>query len=202
MTIRAIIFDLGGVLLSPPTLRPLREAHARVLGVSYEKLAPAWRAGYEEWKRGRIDGRTFWQRLFEQLGVRGDIDALMEMMFEFSKPDKKMFELVRDLRARGYRIVVFSNTLREWYEFQRQKFGYAELFDAEMLSFELGCAKPEQQCYAKVLDKLGLKAEECVFVDDDPENVAVARRQGMCAVRFESVEQLRASLSSLGVELD
>jgi len=84
----------------------------------------------------------------------------------------------------------------------QETFGYEELFDRTFYSYELGLAKPDPAYFGAVVDALGVRPEEAVFVDDMRANVLGAREAGLRAVLFPATEthgHLRVKLRELGV---
>jgi HAD superfamily hydrolase (TIGR01509 family) len=82
-----------------------------------------------------------------------------------------------------------------------EKWGVAELFDVVVYSWQLGSLKPANKNFAMVLEKLGLSASECVFVDDNDANLAAAQEFGWHVLKSAGSDELRKGLRGLGVRL-
>ena len=76
----------------------------------------------------------------------------------------------------------------------RQRFGILQLIDRYVVSGAEGLVKPDPRLFRVLLNRYGLQAEECTFIDDNPDNVAAARALGMEGIVFCSAEDLRKQL--------
>jgi putative hydrolase of the HAD superfamily len=208
--IRAVISDFGGVLTSPLIQGFL--AYQDESGIGMEELGKAMARSKEahgehplyELERGRISEREFSRRLEQQLDDHFDLARLRTLYFEHLQPNRPMIDLMRDLRGRGLQMALLTNNVREWEPLWRSKLPELdEIFELVVDSAFVGMRKPERRIYELTLERLGgVRAEECVFVDDLEPNCEAARELGMWSVRFESNEQaareLEAAVSSAG----
>jgi putative hydrolase of the HAD superfamily len=204
---RALISDFGGVLTSP--LHEGFLAYQEESGVSLEELGRAMaRATVEHGdhplfvlERGEITEREFRARVEPHLEDGFDLSRLRTLYFERLRPNSAMIDFVRSQRRRGIRTALLTNNVREWEPHWRSKLPEIdELFEVVVDSAFVGMRKPDPAIYELTLDRLGVRAEDCVFVDDLEPNCETARALGMIAVRFESPEQAIAELRSALVE--
>ena len=105
-----------------------------------------------------------------------------------------MIELMRELKAAGYRMAMLTNNVREWEPLWRPMLPVDEIFETVVDSGFVGCRKPESKIYAITLDRIGLPAESCLFVDDVLVNCEGAEKAGMTAVHFQDNEQAIAEI--------
>lgn len=111
-----------------------------------------------------------------------------------------MEDLIQTLRGH-YRLLLLSNT-NEWhFDFCLNKFPVVGLFDDHVLSFRLGCRKPDSAIYAHALKRAEAPPEECVYIDDIREYVDAARTQGIHGIRFQGAARLKSSLRDLGIRV-
>jgi putative hydrolase of the HAD superfamily len=203
--IRALISDFGGVLTTPLSRGFL--AYQDEAGVSLEELGLAMARATEAHgkhplfalERGQITEAEFARRLEEQLEGRFDLRRLRELYFERLEPNEPMIRHVGELRARGLRTAMLTNNVREWEPLWRAKLPeIEELFEVVVDSAFVGLRKPEPEIYELTLQRLGdgIRAEQCLFLDDLQVNCDAAGALGMTAVRFESAEQAIAELES------
>lgn len=197
--IEAVISDFGGVLTSP--LLDSFAAFQDSSGISLEHLglamAAIWRRDGAnplfELETGRMTEaqflRTMGDELTRQLGRPTELHGFGERYFEHLHPNQPMIEYMRDLRARGYKLAICTNNVREWEPLWRAKLPVDELFDVVVDSGFVGSRKPEPQIYEITLERLGLPASSALFIDDVELNCQVARELGMLAVWFRSSEQ-------------
>ena len=203
--IRAFICDFGGVLTTPLSRGFL--AYQEEAGVSIEELGLAMaRAAAAHGdhplfvlERGEITEAEFARRLEEQLDGRLDLGRLRELYFERLEPNQAMIRHVATLRARGLRTALLTNNVREWEPLWRGKLPQLDdIFELVVDSAFVGLRKPDPEIYELTLERLGrgLRADECLFIDDLEVNCETARTLGMTVVRFETTDQAIAQVES------
>jgi putative hydrolase of the HAD superfamily len=203
--IRALISDFGGVLTTP--LSAGFVAYQEEAGVSLEELGRAIQRASEAYgehplfalERGEITEVEFARRIGDELGDHFDLGRLRELYFERIEPNTPMIEYVAALRGRGLRTALLTNNVREWEPLWRAKLPEIdEVFEVVVDSAFVGMRKPEPGIYELTLDRLGggVRAGECLFVDDLEVNCDAARALGMTAVRYENPDQAIAELES------
>ena len=203
--IRAVISDFGGVLTSP--LLESFLAYQKESGVRFEDLGGAMmrvaqRSGEHplyELERGRMTEAEFLGALEAELGGGVRLESFRETYFAHLHPNEPMIAYMRELRGRGLRMALLTNNVREWEPHWRAKLpDIDEIFELVVDSAFVGMRKPEPEIYELTLERLGdgVRAEECVFVDDNDVNVEAARGLGMVGVRFEDSEQARAEVEA------
>jgi putative hydrolase of the HAD superfamily len=204
---RALITDFGGVLTSP--LHEGFLAYQEESGVSLEQLGRAMARATEEHgdhplfqlERGEISEAEFSGRIEPHLEDGFDLTRLRTVYFERMEPNQTMIELVRELRGGGVRTALLTNNVREWEPLWRSKLPEIdELFEVVVDSAFVGVRKPDPAIYELTLERLGIGADECVFVDDLEPNCETARALGMLAVRFESPGQAAPAIRSALLE--
>jgi putative hydrolase of the HAD superfamily len=199
MRIEAIISDFGGVLTSPMT-----ESFVGVLdssGVSIEELGKAMMALTEregsnplfDLETGRVSVATFMgglsDQLSAQLGTEVDLDGFGERYFGHLRPNERLIDYMRGLRARGFKLAICTNNIREWEELWRAMLPVDEIFDVVVDSAFVGSRKPEPRIYEITLERLGASPQTTLFIDDVEVNCEGARQLGMRAIRFRSTDQ-------------
>jgi putative hydrolase of the HAD superfamily len=208
--IRAVISDFGGVLTNK-----LIEAFAAFqdeTGISTEQLGRGMQRVSERdgeyplfrLERGEVTERDFLEDLAwgleEELDHRPTLHRFREIYFEALHANEPILELMRELRDRGFRMAILTNNVREWEELWRSKLPLDEIFELIVDSAWVGMRKPEPEIYLLTIERLnaGLAPSECLFLDDNEQNVDAARELGMLAIQFRSNEQaigeIRAAL--------
>lgn len=197
--IEAVVSDFGGVLTSP--LVQSFMAFQDRTGITTEVLGKGMQAATEangdnplfEMERGEITEVAFLEKLTDSLepllGHRPEMHRFKEIYFEALQPNPAMIELMRELKASGYRMAMLTNNVQEWEPLWRSMLPVDEIFETVVDSGFVGCRKPESRIYAITLDRLGLPAESCLFVDDVLINCEGAEKAGMTAVHFQDNEQ-------------
>ncbi len=196
MTIKALIFDLGGVLVR--TEHPqVRHRLEKRLGFAPGTLDQAiW--GGEDWElalTGRISYDEYWKRVGAalRLSTEQEIASFRREYFSGDRVDDELIGLIRELGFR-YRIGLLSNApdkLDTWLE---EQWGIADAFDAIVYSAKAGVAKPDRRIFDIILQQLDVTAPEALFVDDYPPNIDAARSLGMQAIRFTDTGALKDEL--------
>jgi epoxide hydrolase-like predicted phosphatase len=203
--IRALISDFGGVLTTPLAAGFL--AYQEEAPISLEDLGRGMQAAADVYgehplhslERGEITEQEFARRLAEQLHDGFDLARLRELYFERIEPNAAMIGFVGELRRRGMRTALLTNNVREWEPLWRAKLPELdEVFEVVVDSAFVGMRKPEPGIYELTVERLGggLRAEECLFVDDIELNCEAARALGMTAVRFDHADQAIGELES------
>ena len=208
--IEAVITDFGGVLTSP--LLDAFVSATQVSGISLEELGKAMAALAErdgvnplvELETGRITEGEFFARLSDQIsdqrGSRVELDGFGGVWFQQLEPNEALIAYMRELRARGYKLAICTNNVREWEARWRAMVPIDEIFDVVVDSAFVGTRKPEPQIYRITLERLGATPEATLFIDDTEVNCDGARELGMTAIRFrrtgQAIEEIEAALAS------
>jgi putative hydrolase of the HAD superfamily len=202
--IRAVISDFGGVLTTPIVESFL--AYQRESGIGLEELGRAMaRITSEdgehplyELEKGKLTEAEFNRRLGDALGR--PLAGMRETYFDNLHPNEPMIECMRAFRARGLRMALLTNNVREWEPHWRAKLpDVDEIFEVIVDSGFVGMRKPDPEIYELTVERLGdgVRAEECVFVDDFEVNCTAAREVGMQAVQYHDAEQAIAELRAI-----
>jgi putative hydrolase of the HAD superfamily len=209
--VSALVVDWGGVLTQP--LKESTAAWAQADGVDPAHFGEALRGWHAlaraeagdgldagpvaALERGEIEVAEFEVLLADELGRLGSpVTAqglLGRLLAGLETPEHRMFELVRTARAAGVRTALLSNSWGNTYPRE----GWDELFDAVVISGEVGMRKPEERIYRHTAALLGLPTPACVMVDDLPWNVEAARAAGMRGVLHVEPDATAAALETL-----
>jgi putative hydrolase of the HAD superfamily len=194
-----IISDFGGVLTSP--LQESFQAFQKSSGVPLEELGSAMaaiavRRGTNplfDLETGRMSEPEFLsalgRQLTERLGRPIELDGFGEAYFANLSPNEPMIEYMRRLRGRGYKLAICTNNVREWEGLWRAMLPVDEIFDVVVDSAFVGTRKPEPRIYELTLERLGVKPEAALLIDDVEINCTAARQLGIGAVWFRSTDQ-------------
>lgn len=201
MTIRAVFFDLGGVIVRTEYQTP-RERLAQRLGLSYEDLERVVFASKSSRQAslGEIDTEAHWDAVIRALGLPPEQKEIVRSeFFAGDVVDRELIDFLRSLRP-TYKTGLISNAwpdLRDYIVHQ----GFDDAFEQMIISAEVKVMKPEARIYQIALEQAGVHPNEAVFVDDFIENVYAAQAIGMHALHFrEPLETLNALRNLLGLE--
>jgi putative hydrolase of the HAD superfamily len=205
--IRAVVSDFGGVL-TKPLLAAFTHAHDGI-GVPLEAYGRALAAATHRhgenplfaMEKGRLAEAEFQARiereLHEQLGRPVSLAGITERMNDALEPNHDLFAYYGELRDRGVRLALCTNNVREWEPLWRAKLPIDDVFETVVDSAFVGTRKPEPEIYGIVLERLGLPAQACAFVDDLEINVVAARDLGFHGVVFRDTGQAIGELEAL-----
>ena len=201
-TITTIFFDIGGVCLSNGWDHEQRQALAQKLGFDYEPFDSRHRQVVDAMERGQLTLEDYlnWTLFYEPrpFSLEQVIDAIQQL----STPYEETLAIVRALRDSGhYLLATVNNESRELNEYRITRFGLRDLFSAFFSSCYLGLLKPQPEHYRRAMQITQRPPEQCLFVDDRPMNVEVARILGMQPILFTSADQLAADLRAAGISI-
>lgn len=198
--IRALFWDVGGVLLSNAWDREQRQrtlAHFALDEVEFSDRHEMLASSFE---RGKISLQEYLERTIFYRPRSFTLQAFKEYMFSLSQPDAKALQLAQELAHSGkYLMSTINNESKELNLFRIQTFGLHEIFSIFVSSCFVGLRKPEEGIYLLALEITQRSPEQCCFIDDRPLNLDGAARLGMHVIQMENAEQLRRDLQELGV---
>jgi 2-haloacid dehalogenase len=197
LTVKAVVFDLGGVLIDwdPRYLyRKLLEDEAAVEEFLATVCTP-------EWNLEQDRGRPFAEgvaELVERFPVHAAaITAYHERWTEMLGGEiGGTVGLLAELRANGVPLYALTNWSAETFGIARERYEFLSWFDGVLVSGEERLVKPDPAIFWLFLDRFGLDPEATFYIDDSPANVAAASQLGFDAVRFTDPAQLRRDLAA------
>ena len=197
MTIRAVFFDLGGVILRTEYQAP-RQHLAEKLGMEYDDLVKVVfdsESGYKA-SIGAITPDEHWAAVIKRLKrPASEMEAIRHEFFAGDIIDRTLLEFLRSLRG-TYKTGLISNAWSDLRDYiVREKFDDA--FDHIIISAEVGAVKPEAKIYQVALEQAGVQAHEAVFVDDFAVNIEGCEKVGMQGIYFEDAESTLLQLKEL-----
>ncbi len=199
--LRGLLVDFGGVLTTDVFVSFAAFCKARALPADTVRdrfmSDPEARGLLADLETGKLTEPEFEPRFAAVLGV--DAAGLVDGLFGGMQSDTAMVDAVRAARRAGIRTGLLSNS---WGVERYDRAWLAELFDAWVISGEVGMRKPDPDIYPLAAERLGLEPAQIVFVDDLPGNLKPARAFGMTTVHHQRAEDTLAELSRLlGVAL-
>ena len=198
--IKNIIFDVAGVLVDFKWKERFKE-----LGVPEEEIEP-------------LAAATLNSRVWPEFdrGVWSDDEVLLGLIKD--APEKEQWirliwdrvsvsvtcrsytrPWIRFLKEQGYHVYLLSNWPGKIYDERAEELSFEKETDGAIFSYRVKMIKPDREIYEKVLSEYGLKAEECVFIDDTKINLPVPESMGIHTIQFVQYEQVVKDLEKLGV---
>jgi putative hydrolase of the HAD superfamily len=207
MSFRAVIFDLGGVVLDSPL--HVIAAYERELGipagfVNRVVVDTGPSGAWSRLERGELGGRAF-EEAFEAECVRfGHAISAATMMGRISLcgPRPRMLDAIRRIRGSGRAVAALTNNWAHEGGGGSETDALRELFDVFVESSKVGLRKPDARIYAHVCEALSIAPREAIFLDDIGRNLKTARELGMTTIKVDAPDQALAELSRhLGLAL-
>jgi 2-haloacid dehalogenase len=200
ITPRTVIFDFGGVLMD---WNP-RYLYRKLFDDEQTMERFLREIDFVEWNTEQDRGHPFaaavadLSRRFPQYApmIRAYDERWHEML---AGPIHDTVEILHALKAAGHRLHGLSNWSVEKFPMVRSAHSFFEQFETITLSGEVKLIKPDPAIFTLMLERIGARAEECVFIDDTQPNIDAARALGFVTILFRSPAQLRDELLRLGL---
>lgn len=197
--IKNIVFDLGGVLIdwNPRYVyRTIFDSEAEVesflstvtkmewniqqdAGRSLEEATTFLVQEHPQWK---AEIEAYYGRWEEMLG--GPIKGTVEILQHFTDSDK-------------YKVYALTNWSAETFPIAQSRYKFLSWFEGIVVSGTEKCIKPDPKIYEILFRRFKLDPTECIFIDDNADNIKGSESLGMAAIRFENPEQLKKELVAL-----
>jgi epoxide hydrolase-like predicted phosphatase len=198
MSIQAVIWDLGGVLVRTEDYMS-REELAKRLGFSRKELEFLVFAGDsgERAQRGEIDTDEHFENLRLKLDLSdAGMKDFLDDFFRGDELDMTLVDYIRSLRGR-YKTGLLSNAFSNLRHWVTEVWEFSDAFDEMVISAEVGLVKPDAHIYRLALKHLDVSSDEAVFVDDRIENIEGAQGVGMHAIQFYDAEKTIVEVEKL-----
>ena len=198
MNIRAVFWDLGGVLVRTED-HTTRENLAIRLGMSLTELENLVFAGDSgnRAQLGETNAEQHWQSLSSNLGL--SIEEMIVFQRDFwggDRLDTALIEYIRALHTR-HKIGLISNAFSDLRHIITNVWNIEDTFDDMTISSEVGIMKPDPRIFQMALERLDVHPQESIFIDDFPHNVDGARNINMQAIHFQTRDQTLSELEIL-----
>jgi epoxide hydrolase-like predicted phosphatase len=197
MSIRAVVFDIGGVLEITPNTGWIEKWEAR-LGLSSGGIAEQLRATWRGGDIGEISEEEVEKRTAEILGLEdAQIKELMHDLWEeyLGTLNVELATYFAGLRPR-YQTAIISNSFVGAREKEQERYGFGDMCDLIIYSHEVGIKKPDRRIFELTCERLGVQPSEMIFLDDVEEAVAAARELGIHAIHFKETSQSIADIEA------
>lgn len=198
--IKAIIFDLSGVLIEDPALKMLDHFRA-FFGVRIETFRTVDPGLFPKFQKGMISEEELWERICTAFKVKvPDIPSLWEEAYRsVYEPKEEMLSLAAQLKREGYKVGLLSNSEVPAMNYFLKR--NPDLFDATVFSCVEGAMKPEQRIYEIALERLGVRPQEAVFIDDREDFLEGARKVGIKTILCKDPGQVGRELAEFSVKV-
>jgi glucose-1-phosphatase len=200
--IKAIIFDMGGVLILNE-IKKVYIALGELLGVDGVELAALQFSHRQEFMDGTCSTEDFClviknhfhlELSKEEIATKWKTAFLGQLRI-----NEKLYDIIDFLKIK-YALAVITDAPHLHAEINKEK-GLYKPFKEVIISSEVGFVKPQKEIFELALRKLNVEPQNCIFVDDDERNIAIARNLGFKALQFVGNDSLLNELNRLGVKV-
>ena len=178
----------------------------RITGLPRDEFEAIYWADRHAYDEGKLTGLEFWQNIVRDAKLNLDAATIDELNLwdarMWTTQNPAMLAWQQELKQRGIRTAILSNMGDSVLANMEREFDWLPRFDVLVWSYQHKMAKPEPAIYRLVLERLGTKPEETLFIDDKPVNVDAARALGLIGVQFTTIEHLREDLIAAGLDKD
>ena len=209
--IKAVIFDVGGVLQLGVKTRHLRkdlhisgvhESIAKKLKISIDQYFDSIDTAYVKSMEGQISKKETLSIISKNLKIS---EKRIEKLYsdEYKKKYRKnkgLYKIARKLKKKGYKIAILSDQWHLSKEVHIPKKDYS-FFEKVVVSCEVGMRKPNREIYNLILSKLKLKPQETIFIDNQSWNIIPAHKLGMNTILFVDNENTKIQLKKFGIKI-
>lgn len=191
MAVKAILFDLGNVLICYDALKTLEGFVSSCEVDARGALDFFYKSDLEKaYTRGKITSMEFYDHCKSELKFNMGFSEFKKYWSEIFWENEGMKEVLVGLKKRGYLLYLISNTNEMHYDYIEENFDILTYFDGLFPSHLLGERKPDVEIFQKVLLHIGLKPEETVFIDDQEDFIKGAKKADIPGILFENKKQL------------
>lgn len=194
--IKAVIFDMGGVLLRTANTSA-RDTIAERFGVTRQELEAVVFSGESSIRseQGKLSDVEHWQTVMRHFGQPVvDHISLYNEYFSGDFIDQRLLCFAASLKPQ-YKLGLLSNAWENARPLLSERFDFLDIFDHSIFSYEVKSRKPDPVIYHAILEMMDVQPQEAIFIDDLQENVEGAKAAGMYALRFKDTDQVIQALT-------
>jgi len=202
MSIKAVIFDVGGVLLKTED-----RSHRNSLEKKYE-LEPGGSEALvfgseiaQAAQSGELTIHQLWDHIAVELSLKkNDLELFKETFWAGDRIDQQLIDLISEIKN-NYLTAIISNYTDELHHSLHNDFKISHLFNVITVSAIERTAKPDPEIFEITLSRLNINAEEAIFIDDMIKNTESAEKLGIKAIHYKKDMDLEQALKDLGLDL-
>lgn len=198
--INALFWDVGGVLLTNAWDRTERTKAFEHFHLDPDEFHARHEMVVSSFERGKITLEEYLDRTVFYKERPFTREAFRDFMFALSQPFPEVLQFAQSIANSGkYFMGTINNESRELNDYRIEEFALRKMFRLFVSSCFVGLRKPERDIYRLALEITQFPAQQCCFIDDRALNLECAAQLGMHTIQMQSLEQLQADLTQLGV---
>jgi HAD superfamily hydrolase (TIGR01509 family) len=152
-----------------------------------------------QYESGQLTRQGFYESVSAAIGCQAGLEEFGGYFADIFAEMPGTIALQQELRRRGFKTFIFSNTNDLAIEHVRQNFPFFKDFDGYIFSYEVGGMKPHPEIYAAMEAMAGKRGADLIYIDDRRENIEAGIARGWRGIWHESPEKTRQALVALGV---
>ncbi|MBW3015654.1 HAD-IA family hydrolase [Candidatus Woesearchaeota archaeon] len=196
--IKAIVFDLAGVLYYPGTFKKFARGLNERSGVSYKTIRKAHRTIWYDWKSGKISDKKAYLKVKEEFNLN------TKTLSWFKKAIKTEFWINKSLfnmiaKLKDYELYVLSNNINDIINPLVKRHNLDKIFKKIYISQKIKLVKPEKKIFKYFLKETKHKPEECIFIDNELRNIDAAKSLGFKTIHYKNIKDFKLELKKLKV---
>jgi putative hydrolase of the HAD superfamily len=191
---KAVIFDLGGVLVNYEGRSTFAEI-SKLAGISLDDLFPFYQQHDHAFGTGQLDGQAYYQKMDEAFGLSADYATFVATLCRYQLRNEAALAFAHDLQARPYVTVgIISNTNEVHADWLHANLPELKTFGSVLLSNEVALLKPDPAIYKLSLLQLNVAPTQALFVDDLAENIAGGTAVGLTGIHHKDWQLTRPAI--------
>jgi putative hydrolase of the HAD superfamily len=175
---------------------------AKLFGMEPAEFFETYIPSRGPYDQGMVGPEEYWRRFAGRAGVNADDELIAQLRAWDTEMWGEVSEEMTDWLARldeaGLKTALLSNMQHDMAAYARKSFAWLKHIDEQILSCEVGLIKPDPAIFHLTAERIGVRPEEALLVDDREANIASAKRTGMAGIRFQNLGQLRQELEAIG----
>lgn len=201
-TIKALLLDIGGVLLTNGWDSASRKLAAEHFSIDLKELNDRHRIIFEAYESGKMTLDEYLNLLIFCKERDFSIAEFKNFMYGQSQPYPEMIALIQQLKEKyGLQIIAVNNEGRELNEYRVNKFDLKSIFDIFSSSCFVRTRKPDRDFYTLALDLAQVKKEEVIYVDDRSVFIQAAQLLGIPGIQHNNVEMTKLEFEAYGLKV-
>lgn len=183
--IKALLIDLDGVIIQPRH-KYFSQKLSEEYDIPLELIMPFFRNDYKNAATGKVSIKDILPYFLKKWNWNKSLDAFLNYWFESENDiNLEVVEQIEQIRKKGIKVYIASDNERERGNYIMNIIELKNHVDGTFFSYEVKHTKSEKVYFEKVIEQLGIEAEEVFYTDDDPENIRVAKSLGIQTMLYQ-----------------